>query len=184
MDFVHDRLFDGRKIRVLTIVDTFTRLSQIVRSKKSSDGAVVVAAQALLDRGWGKPTQPLAGDAEGPPINVGIGAFEQPVAAISRRQLLNGEDRGGAEEAQPPTAHWLNLGGEAAPEKLELVLSLSGLRLTPVPDVSPWWRRRLRTLATSWYLGKVAYLLYRRHGTGRRRSFRVAFRGNRNTVFC
>jgi putative transposase len=26
MDFVHDQLFDGRKIRVLTIVDTFTRL--------------------------------------------------------------------------------------------------------------------------------------------------------------
>jgi len=27
MDFVHDQLFDGRKIRVLTVVDTFTRLS-------------------------------------------------------------------------------------------------------------------------------------------------------------
>jgi transposase InsO family protein len=27
MDFVHDQLFDGRKIRVLTIIDTFTRLS-------------------------------------------------------------------------------------------------------------------------------------------------------------
>jgi len=27
MDFVHDQLFDGRKIRMLTIVDTFTWLS-------------------------------------------------------------------------------------------------------------------------------------------------------------
>jgi hypothetical protein len=27
MDFVHDQLFDGRKIRVLTIVDPFTRFA-------------------------------------------------------------------------------------------------------------------------------------------------------------
>jgi putative transposase len=31
MDFVHDQLFDGRKIRVLTIVDTFTRLSPAIQ---------------------------------------------------------------------------------------------------------------------------------------------------------
>jgi transposase InsO family protein len=30
MDFVHDQLFDGRKIRVLTIIDTFTRLSPAI----------------------------------------------------------------------------------------------------------------------------------------------------------
>ena len=30
LDFVHDQLFDGRKIRVLTIVDTFSRLSPAI----------------------------------------------------------------------------------------------------------------------------------------------------------
>ena len=30
MDFVHDQLFDGRKIRALTIVDTFTGLSPAI----------------------------------------------------------------------------------------------------------------------------------------------------------
>ena len=30
MDFVHDQLFDGTKIRVLTIVDTFTRLAPAI----------------------------------------------------------------------------------------------------------------------------------------------------------
>ena len=30
MDFLHDQLFDGRNIRVLTIVDTFTRLSPAI----------------------------------------------------------------------------------------------------------------------------------------------------------
>ena len=42
MDFVHDQLFDGRKIRVLTIVDTFTRLSPAIDVRQSFRGADVV----------------------------------------------------------------------------------------------------------------------------------------------
>jgi putative transposase len=42
MDFVHDQLFDGRKIRVLTIVDTFTRLSPAIDVRQSYRGANVV----------------------------------------------------------------------------------------------------------------------------------------------
>jgi transposase InsO family protein len=43
MDFVHDQLFDGRKIRVLTIIDTFTRLSPAIDVRQSYRGADVVA---------------------------------------------------------------------------------------------------------------------------------------------
>jgi putative transposase len=43
MDFVHDQLFDGRKIRLLTIVDTFTRLSPAIDVRQSYRGADVVA---------------------------------------------------------------------------------------------------------------------------------------------
>jgi putative transposase len=43
MDFVHDQLFDGRKIRVLTIVDTFTRLSPAIDVRQSYRSADVVA---------------------------------------------------------------------------------------------------------------------------------------------
>jgi hypothetical protein len=32
--------------------------------------ARVAAAQALLDRGWGKPTQPVSGDDEAEPIRM------------------------------------------------------------------------------------------------------------------
>jgi len=32
------------------------------------ESARVAAANALLDRGWGKPTQPISGDEDGPPI--------------------------------------------------------------------------------------------------------------------
>lgn len=32
----------------------------------TNEGARVSASQALLDRGWGKPTQPISGDDENP----------------------------------------------------------------------------------------------------------------------
>jgi hypothetical protein len=35
----------------------------------------VRAAEALLDRGWGKPTQPISGDEENP-LRVAIGRIE------------------------------------------------------------------------------------------------------------
>jgi len=48
MDFVHDQLFDGTKIRALTIIDTLTRLSPILDIKLSYRGSDVVEA---LERG-------------------------------------------------------------------------------------------------------------------------------------
>ena len=42
MHFVHDQLFDGRKIRVLTIVDTFSRLSPAIDVRQSYRGSDVV----------------------------------------------------------------------------------------------------------------------------------------------
>ncbi len=38
--------------------------------------ARIAAANALLDRGWGRPTQPLAGDADEPPIGIEISEEE------------------------------------------------------------------------------------------------------------
>ena len=35
MDFVHDQLATGRKIRVLTVVDTFSRFSPVVDPRSS-----------------------------------------------------------------------------------------------------------------------------------------------------
>lgn len=42
MDFVHDQLATGRKIRVLTIVDTFSRFSQAIDARFSYRGEDVV----------------------------------------------------------------------------------------------------------------------------------------------
>ena len=42
MDFVHDQLFDGKKIRVLTIVDTFTRIAPAIDVRQNYRGSDVV----------------------------------------------------------------------------------------------------------------------------------------------
>ena len=42
MDFVHDQLATGRKIRVLTVVDTFSRFSPVVDARCSYKGEDVV----------------------------------------------------------------------------------------------------------------------------------------------
>ena len=55
MDFVHDQLATGRKIRVLTIVDTFTRFSPAVDPRFSYRGEDVVATLERICRSMGYP---------------------------------------------------------------------------------------------------------------------------------
>ncbi len=45
-------------------------LAAIMRQTKAPPAARVAAAQALLDRGWGKPAQVVTGDESGLPISV------------------------------------------------------------------------------------------------------------------
>jgi putative transposase len=47
MDFVHDQLATGRKLRILTVVDTFSRFSPVIDARFSYRGEDVVAT---LDR--------------------------------------------------------------------------------------------------------------------------------------
>lgn len=44
-------------------------LAGIVQNGES-ESARVSAAQVLLDRGWGKPTQPISGDEDGAPLTI------------------------------------------------------------------------------------------------------------------
>ena len=41
-----------------------------IAERGKQENARVAASTALLDRGWGKPTQPLAGDDDMPPIGI------------------------------------------------------------------------------------------------------------------
>lgn len=55
MDFVHDQLATGRKIRVLTVVDTFSRFSPVVDPRFSYRGEDVVATLDRACRSMGYP---------------------------------------------------------------------------------------------------------------------------------
>ena len=55
MDFVHDQLFDGTRIRILTIVDTFSRLSPAIDVQQSFRGDDVVDTLERVRRELGYP---------------------------------------------------------------------------------------------------------------------------------
>ena len=55
MDFVHDQLAAGKRIRVLTIVDTFSRFSPAVEPRFSFRGADVVETLERVGREHGFP---------------------------------------------------------------------------------------------------------------------------------
>lgn len=55
MDFVHDQLATGRKLRILTVVDTFSRLSPVVDPRFSYRGEDVVATLETACRKIGYP---------------------------------------------------------------------------------------------------------------------------------
>ncbi len=55
MDFVHDQLATGRKLRVLTIVDTFSRFSPAVEPRFNFSGADVVEVLERVGREVGLP---------------------------------------------------------------------------------------------------------------------------------
>src|SRR5436190_23662894 len=63
-------------IRDLAREHTETAINALVHIAESGkqESARVAAASALLDRGWGKPTQPLSGDKDAPPIGLSIEA--------------------------------------------------------------------------------------------------------------
>ena len=62
-----------------------------------SEQAQLLAANSLLDRGWGKPTQPIAGDAEGPPI---IHEHRTAILAEISRIVAAGDGGGEAGDAE------------------------------------------------------------------------------------
>jgi len=45
-------------------------LAGIMNEREAPHAARVAAANSLLDRGWGKPTQPLSGDEDAAPLVI------------------------------------------------------------------------------------------------------------------
>ncbi len=55
MDFVHDQLATGRKLRILTVVDTFSRFSPVLDARFSYRGEDVVATLERVCQAMGYP---------------------------------------------------------------------------------------------------------------------------------
>ena len=79
---VNERLVELARSQTESAIAT---LVQVMEDKKASAPARVSAASALLDRGWGKPAQALAGpDGEGPIEFVSKDQRDAAVAAALR----------------------------------------------------------------------------------------------------
>lgn len=55
MDFVHDELFDGRRIRMLTVVDNFSRVSPLIGVRSGYRGSDVVEDLKAAAKEYGLP---------------------------------------------------------------------------------------------------------------------------------
>lgn len=55
MDFIADRLFDGKRFRILTLVDNFTRESVAIAVGQKFTGDQVVAVLERAQKARGKP---------------------------------------------------------------------------------------------------------------------------------
>ncbi len=61
-----------REIAQQYTVEAVEALAAVMRDATAPPAARVSAATALLDRGHGKPTQPISGDDEMPPVSLSI----------------------------------------------------------------------------------------------------------------
>lgn len=60
------------------------RLAEIMESK--DERASLAAANSVLDRAFGKPTQPIAGDDTKPPIQIDTGPSIEALAKLSKTE--------------------------------------------------------------------------------------------------
>lgn len=55
MDFVHDNLATGHKLRILTVIDTYTRFAPVIDPRLSYKGEDVVQTLDVVCRKHGYP---------------------------------------------------------------------------------------------------------------------------------
>jgi hypothetical protein len=77
--------FAVREIARAYTVEAVEALAAVMRDATAPHAARVSAATALLDRGHGRPTQPLAGDHDMPPIGMTLEQRKADSQAILER---------------------------------------------------------------------------------------------------
>ncbi len=72
-------LADGRSLREISREHTDTEIATLVKIMKDDEAPPAARANAagqILDRGWGRPTQPISGDADMPPLSFTTAPME------------------------------------------------------------------------------------------------------------
>ena len=89
----------SQEVRELAQEHTTAAIKKLVEimEKGESEQAQLMAANSLLDRGWGKPTQPLAGDPEGSAL---IDEHEAAILAEILRVASAGSENGADKDAK------------------------------------------------------------------------------------
>lgn len=73
-----------RQVAQKHTTESINALLRVMRSKKSPESSVVAAATAILDRGWGKPSQPVTGADDTPLIPDSAPQWIiQPIATLA-----------------------------------------------------------------------------------------------------
>lgn len=74
-----------KEVVELARAETAASIRRIIEIRDSSpdDRAALAAAQELLSRGWGKPTQPIAGEDGGPIVVAAVDLTDDQLAAIA-----------------------------------------------------------------------------------------------------
>jgi hypothetical protein len=62
-------------------IDTLVKIAD----RGKTEMAKIAASNALLDRGWGKPTQPISGDDDMPPVALTVEDREAEIAERKRK---------------------------------------------------------------------------------------------------
>ena len=84
-----------RDVRDLARQHTAAAISRlfVILESGQSEQAQIMAANSLLDRGWGRPTQPIAGDDEMPAVKVDPRtALLDAIAIIAAASAKGGSD--------------------------------------------------------------------------------------------
>lgn len=81
---------------------TIDILFSIAQNGRAPSAARVSAAVALLDRGFGKPTQPIGGDETVPPVAISAEERRAEAAALVREAFAEVVSRRAAAVAEPP----------------------------------------------------------------------------------
>ena len=92
------------EVRELARTHTADAIACLVQEMTNGDTshARIAAANAILDRAWGRPTQAIAGDAEAPPVQLSVEtrvAMARQAIAEAFREVVREDEEDGEENA-------------------------------------------------------------------------------------